>query len=93
MIGIYFCTGKMYHYKNERELGKIYLKSLLREEFLLKEETELYSVEKKKQSNNSSEIQNHFYLVCNEELFWKELRVMAEDRAHNRERGGFDGSD
>jgi hypothetical protein len=58
----------------------------------LKEETALYSVEKKKQSNRSNEAETHDYLVCNEELFSKELRVMAEDSAHNRERGEFHGS-
>jgi hypothetical protein len=25
------------------------------------------------------------YLVCNEELFWKELKVLAEDSAQNHE--------
>ncbi|WP_160299064.1 hypothetical protein [Bacillus alveayuensis] len=49
----------------------------------MKEETELYSVEKKK----TIETETHSYLVCNEELFSKELRVMAEDIVYNRERG------
>jgi uncharacterized protein with PIN domain len=90
-MNIYFCVGKMYHHKMKRDLEK-YIKKLLREEFLLKEEKELYSVEKKKHSNRSTEAETHSCLVCNEELFSKELRVMAEDSVHNRERGEFHGS-
>jgi len=25
------------------------------------------------------------YLVCNDELFWKELKIMAEDSSHHKE--------
>jgi hypothetical protein len=64
----------------------------LREEFLLKEETELCSAEKKNQVNSSAEAENDSYLVCNAELFWKELRVMTEDSAYNCERDDFHGS-
>jgi hypothetical protein len=56
----------------------------------VKKETAIHSVGEKEQSQGPSvvaEKQNNdssgTYLVCNDELFWKELKVMAEDSLQN----------
>jgi hypothetical protein len=55
----------------------------------MREEVTHHSFDARKQRQPATRKQNNDlesdYLVCNDELFWKELRVLAEDSAQNHE--------